>query len=240
MLVGRAGRRGSNVIDEGTVSDGSRDGPVTRTAIWVFVAYWVGTIPSPWVIARLAGRTDLIAEMKREESPGDAHFILSKKMSGGAGGFAIVLDMLKGFGIALAARVTNQSPATMAWAGSAAVAGHCFAPFLRRVGGRGLTTAAGVSLVLIPKAMIVTGVIGLAGTIAKRGGIGTSIGFGLLPVFAVSFGYPGALVWMALVIVGLIAFRRLEGISEDRRDGVAVGRAVLGRLLFDLPRGRRS
>src|ERR1043166_359560 len=82
----------------GTVSDGTEDGGVTRTAVWVVVVYWIGTIPSPWVIARLAGRTDLIAEMKRRESPGDAHFIVSKKMSAAAGVSAIVLDIMKGFG----------------------------------------------------------------------------------------------------------------------------------------------
>jgi glycerol-3-phosphate acyltransferase PlsY len=213
---------------------------VIRTAVWVVVVYWIGTIPSPWVIARLAGRTDLIAEMKRRESPGDAHFIVSKKMSGAAGVSAIVLDIMKGFGPALAARVTNQPANTLAWVGAAAVAGHCFAPFLRTVGGRGLTTAAGVSLVIIPKAMIVTGIIALAGTIAKAGGLGTSVGFGLLPVFALLFGYRAALVWMALVIVGLIALRRLEGVTEDHHAGVTMGRAVMARLLFDLPRGGRA
>ena len=213
---------------------------MTRTAIWVFVVYWIGTIPSPWVIARLAGRTDLIAEMKRRESPGDAHFIVAKKMSRAAGTAAIILDILKGFGPALAARVSSQPATTLAWVGAAAVAGHCFAPYLRTVGGRGLTTAAGVSLVIIPKAMIVTGVIALVGTIAKAGGLGTSVGFGLLPVFALLFGYQAALVWMALVVVALIALRRLEGVNEDHADGVTMSRAVMARLLFDLPRGGRK
>ena len=77
----------------------------------------------------------------------------------------------------------------------------------------------------------------LGGTIAKRGGFGTSVGFGLLPVFALLIGYPGGFVLMAVGIVALIAIRRLEGLDEDRRDGVSIGRAVVGRLLFDLPRG---
>jgi glycerol-3-phosphate acyltransferase PlsY len=129
---------------------------------------------------------------------------------------------------------------TVSLVGVAAVAGHAFAPFLRKTGGRGLTTAAGVSLVIIPWAMVAGGLIALGGTIAKRGGFGTSIGFGLLPVFAVAIGYPAGYVFMALGIVALIAIRRLEGIEEDRREGVSVGRAVVGRLLFDLPRGGRD
>jgi glycerol-3-phosphate acyltransferase PlsY len=208
--------------------------------LWAIAAYWIGTVPSPWVIARLAARRDVIADMRRGVSLGDAHFLVAKRLSGGLGVLSIVLDIVKGFVPALLARVTGQSDETVAFVAAAAVAGHCFAPFLRAVGGRGLTTAAGVSLVVVPKAMIVAGVIALAGTVAKVGGFGTSVGFGLLPVFAVAFGYATPLVWMTAAVLALIAVRRLEGIGEDRRDGVPLGRAVMGRLLFDLPGGRRS
>jgi acyl phosphate:glycerol-3-phosphate acyltransferase len=208
---------------------------------WIAIAYVVGTLPSPYFVARLAGRHDVIAAMRRQDSPGDAHFLVAKKMSGAIGVFAIVLDMLKGFIPALVARMaTNEDPGTMAWVGIAAVAGHCYPPYFRRSGGRGLTTAAGVSLVIVPKAMIGSGVIALAGTLGKLGGFGTSVGFALLPLFAIVFGYNNALVWMSAGVVGLIMIRRLEGLEEDRRDGVPIPRAVLGRLLFDLPRGKRD
>lgn len=209
------------------------------TIAWIAIAYWVGTVPSPYLVARLGGRADLIAEMRRQDSPGDAHFIVARKMSGALGGFAIVLDILKGFVPALIARVGSEDPGTLAWIGVAAVAGHSYPPYFRRSGGRGLTTAAGVSLVIVPKAMVASGVIALAGTVGKLGGFGTSVGFGLLPLFAIFFGYEAALVGMTFGIVGLIMIRRLEGLEEDRRDGVAIPRAILGRLLFDLPRGKR-
>lgn len=210
------------------------------TPAWIALAFAAGTIPSPYVFALLGGRGDVIAEMRRQDSPGDAHFLVAKRMSGVLGILAIVLDMVKGVAPALGARLAGEDPGTLAWVGVAAVSGHAFAPFLRKAGGRGLTTAAGVSLVIVPKAMVGSGIIALAGTIAKRGGLGTSIGFGLLPVFAVAFGYEAALVAMAVGVVGLIAIRRLEGLEEDRRDGIPLGRALLGRLLFDLPRGRRK
>jgi len=210
------------------------------TIAWIAIAYWVGTIPSPYLMARVAGRQDLIAEMRRQDSPGDAHFIVARKMSGALGGLAIGLDILKGFIPALVARVSGEDLGTLAWVGVAAVAGHSYPPYFRRSGGRGLTTAAGVSLVIVPKAMVASGVIALAGTLGKLGGFGTSVGFGLLPIFAIVFGYDVALVAMTAGIVGLIMIRRLEGLEEDRRDGVPIPRAILGRLLFDLPRGKRD
>jgi glycerol-3-phosphate acyltransferase PlsY len=211
-----------------------------RIVVWILIGYWVGTLPSPYLVARIAGRHDVIAEMRRQESPGDAHFLVAKRMSGTLGVFAIVLDMVKGFVPALIARLTTDGdPGVMAWLGVAAVAGHCYPPYFRRSGGRGLTTAAGVSLVNVPKAMLGSGIIALAGTAGKLGGFGTSVGFALLPVFAVVFRYDHALIWSSAGIVGLIMIRRLEGLEEDRRDGVPIPRAVLGRLLFDLPRGKR-
>ncbi|MGH2830945.1 MAG: hypothetical protein ACRDJM_10730, partial [Actinomycetota bacterium] len=94
--------------------------------------------------------------------------------------------------------------------------------------------------VIVPKAMIGSGVIALAGTLAKRGGLGTSVGFGLLPLFALAFRYSGAQVAMCGGLLALIAARRLEGLRADRAEGVPVARALLGRLLFDLPRGKRN
>jgi glycerol-3-phosphate acyltransferase PlsY len=210
------------------------------TIAWIAVAYWVGTIPSPYLVARLGRRNDIIAEMRRQDSPGDAHFLVARKMSGALGGLAIVLDILKGFIPALIARASGEDPGTLAWVGVAAVAGHSYPPYFRRSGGRGLTTAAGVSLVIVPKAMVGSGVIALAGTLGKLGGFGTSVGFGLLPIFALMFGYQATLVAMTAGIVGLIMIRRLEGLEEDRREGVPIPRAILGRLLFDLPRGKRD
>ncbi|HVL89863.1 MAG TPA: glycerol-3-phosphate acyltransferase [Actinomycetota bacterium] len=207
---------------------------------WIAIAYAAGTLPSPYLVALAGRRRDVIAQMRRDESPGDAHFLVVSKMSRALGILAIVLDMVKGFVPALVARATDQDAVTLAWIGLAAVAGHSYPPYFRRAGGRGLTTAAGVTLVLTPKAMVATGIISLAGTVARKGGFGTSIGFALLPAFVAIFGYTGALVAMAGGITALIAIRRMEGARDDRRAGVPVGRILLGRLLFDLPRGKHD
>src|SRR5882672_5928843 len=111
--------------------------------VWILIALVVGTLPSPYLIALIARRPDLIAEMRREESPGDAHFLVVKGMGRAPGIAAIVLDMIKGFVPALlAVRSHDIGDWGIAAVGIAAVVGHSFAPFIRRAGGRGLTTAA--------------------------------------------------------------------------------------------------
>src|SRR5882672_10321532 len=104
-----------------------------KTLAWVVLAFAVGTIPSPYLIALLARRFDVIKEIVP----------------------------------ALVAVRAHESVTTVSLVGVAAVAGHNFAPFLRKSGGRGLTTAAGVSLAIIPWAMVGSGVIALGGTIGK-------------------------------------------------------------------------
>ena len=205
---------------------------------WVAVAFAAGTLPSPYLVALAAGRRDVIKNMRRQDSPGDAHFLVVHHISKAAGIGTIIADILKGFIPGLVAVLADQSTTTVALVGAAAVSGHAFAPFLRQAGGRGLTTAAGVSLAIIPRAMVGTGIIALIGTMTKRGGQGTGIGFGLLPLFTWLLGYEGGLIWMAGGITGLIVIRRLEGIEQDVRSGVPVLSAIVSRALFDLPRGK--
>src|SRR5436309_15243756 len=125
-----------------------------ETVGWVVLAFAAGTIPGPFLIALLARRSDVIKEIRRQDSPGDAHFLVTRRISKTLGVTAMVLDVVKGFVPALIAVNWGESVTTVSLVGVAAVAGHSFAPFLRKSGGRGLTTAAGVSLAIIPWAMV--------------------------------------------------------------------------------------
>lgn len=55
-----------------------------------------------------------------------------------------VLDMLKGFGPAFAARSMDQREWVWYLMGLAAIAGHCASPFLRFKGGKGVATSLGM------------------------------------------------------------------------------------------------
>lgn len=69
----------------------------------------------------------------------------------GRGLFTLVGDLSKG-AVALAVLTSVQDPAWLRWSvGLAAVAGHCWTPFLRFSGGKGVATMAGVLLYLEPR-----------------------------------------------------------------------------------------
>src|SRR5947209_5277551 len=101
-----------------------------RTIVWILIGFAAGTLPSPFLVALVVGRRDVIAEMRRQDSPGDAHFLVTRRISKTLGVVAMVLDVFKGFIPALIAVNNGESVRTLAWLGVAAVAGHCFAPFL--------------------------------------------------------------------------------------------------------------
>lgn len=67
-----------------------------------------------------------------------------------AGAIVLALDAAKGALPVVLARIACGEPWTVALAAFAAIAGHCFSPWLGGRGGKGVATAFGVFLVLSP------------------------------------------------------------------------------------------
>lgn len=202
---------------------------------WIGIALAAGMVPFPYLIARSAGRGDVIAGMRHASSRGDAHALVARGISPSAGAAAVALDMAKAGIPAIVATLAGAGAGTLALMGIAAVAGHTFTPLVRFAAGRGLAAAAGAALAVVPVAMVASGTVALAGTLARRGGPGTTLGFALLPVFAVLFGYSPALIGMTLGMLLPIALRRIEGIGDDIAAGVPARIALASRLVHDEP-----
>jgi len=66
----------------------------------------------------------------------------------------LFLDAFKGAAVIILAKILGVCDATLWTIAVLAVIGHCFSPFLKFEGGKGVATTAGVMLVLIPKAAI--------------------------------------------------------------------------------------
>lgn len=117
------------------------------------VAYLLGCIPSALWLVRIVSGKDI-----RSEGTGNIGGMNSYDVTGKAWiGIAVaLLDAAKGaLAIVCAQYIFPNSSTALATAAVAVVAGHCFNVFLKGKGGRGLATAAGVSLVLNPIALVV-------------------------------------------------------------------------------------
>jgi glycerol-3-phosphate acyltransferase PlsY len=120
------------------------------------LAYLSGSIPYAVIVSRLRG-VDIRAVGSK--NPG-AHNVMVH-VGRWPGRLVAILDLLKGTLPALLARLAGLDDWEVVWVGVAAMLGHITSPFLSFRGGKGISTAFGLLLVLAPLEMVVGSLIGL-------------------------------------------------------------------------------
>jgi glycerol-3-phosphate acyltransferase PlsY len=116
---------------------------VFADALLVVASFFLGAIPFGIVVSRLFFRRDL-----RDQGSGNIGAANALRALGKRGAIAVlVLDALKGALPVVAGRAFD-GPALAAVAAFAAIAGHCFSPFLNFRGGKGVATNFGAIIAL--------------------------------------------------------------------------------------------
>jgi glycerol-3-phosphate acyltransferase PlsY len=189
--------------------------------LWLLPAYLLGAVPTSYLAARYAGGVDLRTFGSRNLGATNLYRLLGFRWAVPVALF----DVLKGTIPTLLA--SSMRPAPAWWPllmGAAAVAGHVFSPFVGFKGGKGVATAAGVTLALVPgafvgAALVWAAVLRLTGYVSL-GSILAALAFPLLLLLM----YPSRQEWlgMALVLALFIVFthraniRRLLDGTEHR------------------------
>ena len=134
---------------------------IVTDAALVVASFFLGAIPFGIMVSRLFFRRDL-----RQEGSGNIGAANALRALGKRGAIAVlVLDALKGALPVIAGRALD-GPALAAVAALAAIAGHCFSPFLSFRGGKGVATNLGAVIALAWPAGAVFGAIWLAVVVA--------------------------------------------------------------------------
>jgi len=110
----------------------------------ILAAYLVGSIPFGYLVGRLFFRVDI--RTRGSGNIGAANALRTFGKTGAA--LVLVLDLLKGLIPVFALRALHAPAATIAAVGAAAVLGHCFSPWLRWRGGKGVATSFGAIIAL--------------------------------------------------------------------------------------------
>jgi len=131
---------------------------MTKTALTTILlpaSYLLGSVPSGYVIGRLKG---IDIRQHGSGNPGTAN--VYRTLGAGPGILTFLADFLKGFLPAMIAMQffyissANDFSKGHWWipvaAGGLAIAGHIWTPFLGFKGGKGVATAAGVFMALLP------------------------------------------------------------------------------------------
>ncbi len=188
-----------------------------QVIILLLSAFFVGGIPSGYVIGRLWG-----VDVRRGGSRNIGATNVNRVAGTTPAVLTLILDTLKGvFATYIPAFMDSSGiPGADAVAGTVAIIGHCFSPFLLGQGGKGVATAMGVFFSLAPLAAFIGLVIFLVTlgfsrmvSLASLAGIWCAF----LVIQSGKFGaYPAAVGTAALVTAALVTLRHNANIKRIR------------------------
>ena len=122
------------------------------------IAYLLGGIPFGLILSKIFGGVNIQNEGSKSIGATNVLRVLKQKDPKLAKKIAIltvVCDILKGVLPILAAKFMGLNPATL-WAMAVfSVIGHCYSPFLKFEGGKGVATGAGVLAIFLPFEIII-------------------------------------------------------------------------------------
>jgi glycerol-3-phosphate acyltransferase PlsY len=152
--------------------------------------YLLGGIPVGVLIARSQG-----VDLRKVGSGNIGATNLFRALGAKWGLIGFALDTLKGFIPVLACAKLGLTGWALGAAGLAAVVGHCFTPYLRFAGGKGVATSLGVAFALYWPAGLVPLLVWIAVTAVWRYvSLGSVVALPTAPVIAALLGAPGPLV----------------------------------------------
>jgi acyl phosphate:glycerol-3-phosphate acyltransferase len=178
--------------------------------------YLVGAIPTGALIARVYRQVDLTQVGSRRTGATN----VLRTLGPGAAAIVFLGDFLKGTAVVLLASTLAGGDAWVkVVAGTAAVFGHSFSPFLRFKGGRGVTTGLGGLLAIAPMvagAGLLTGAAAIAVTryVSLGSILGTSVAALLLVLWTLSSGQPVAYGAFAVVVGGFILIAHRDNVDR--------------------------
>ncbi len=117
------------------------------------LAYFIGGIPFGYLLAKYIGKVDIKNEGSGSIGATNVLRVLKKKdpkLAKKLGTLTLLLDALKGVAVLLLATLVGVSEETKWAVAVLAVIGHCFSPYLKFEGGKGVATGVGVMLYMLP------------------------------------------------------------------------------------------
>lgn len=177
--------------------------------VWVS-SYLLGSIPSGYIVASATG-----LDIRRLGSGNIGATNVARTVGWKQGFLTLGLDAAKGLIPVLAALGLSLGTAAIAVAGLAAFLGHLYPVFLGFRGGKGVATALGVFLGIMPLATaVLLGVFLTLVGISRCVSLGSVMAAAFSPIVCWLLGYPTAIVWVSLIIGAFTVVRHRENIRR--------------------------
>jgi glycerol-3-phosphate acyltransferase PlsY len=180
-------------------------------SLLVVFAYLLGSIPTGVLLARALAGVD-----PRQVGSYNIGATNVMRTAGKAlGVMTLIGDCLKGLLPVVIALWLVQSQTWVAGVALAAFLGHCFPIYLGFRGGKGVATALGIYLPLVPLAVCLDIVI-FAGTVfaSRMVSVGSLAAAVAMPLLIWLWGYPLPYLIMSICVGGVIFYRHKENIRR--------------------------
>lgn len=181
--------------------------------LFCFFAFLSGSIPWGYLIGRSKG-IDLRKAGSCNIGATNVMRVIGKKEAL----LTLTLDILKGFMPVFVLRLIplyGQNLILLAVAGIFAIVGHCFTPFLKFKGGKGVATSTGVVLAIMPWAGLITVLLwAVTVKISRISSLGAVVSFSLLPVTVYLLNYPDELLIFSGLLTFIIYLRHISNIKR--------------------------
>ncbi len=175
-------------------------------------AFVFGSIPWGFIIGKLKG-IDLRKTGSGNIGTTNVLRVIGKKEALAT----LLLDISKGFIPVMLLRLFYEESnlLLLGFTGIAAILGHCFTPFLKFKGGKGVATSVGVILAFSPLAGLITVIIWLSTfAVFRISSLSALVAFGVLPLVTMILRYPDEVTVFAFIITAIIYLRHLSNIKR--------------------------
>ena len=178
--------------------------------ILTILSYLLGSVPSGFLVGSSAG-----VDVRSAGSGNIGATNVARTLGWRKGVVTLLADVAKGFLPVMAAHLLDLGAAAAATAGLAAFVGHLYPVFLKFKGGKGVATAGGAYLGVMPLGLLaLLGVFVLAVLASRRVSPASMAAAAAGPGVAWALSYPVETFWMSLVIGFLVVVRHRENIRR--------------------------
>jgi len=184
----------------------------------VLLAYLLGSLSFGLLIARLYGEADL----RRSGSGNIGATNVARTLGKTAGILTLLGDGAKGLVAVLLAQAWGQASILPAVAACVAVLGHMFPLYHGFRGGKGVATALGALLPMLPLPLLGGLLVWLVVVVIWRYvSAGSILAALVVPLLAALWSYPWPLVLAAVLIALLVLYKHRDNFHRLRRGGEA-------------------
>jgi glycerol-3-phosphate acyltransferase PlsY len=202
---------------------------------WFLAGYLVGSVPVGLLVGRLAG-----VDIRRYGTGNIGASNVLRNLGLLPAGVVAVASFAQGLAPAAAAGWLTGSPRAVAGAATGSVIGYGWSFLLHFRGGRAVGTATGsLAAISLPGLLPLLGGYALGGLL-RQPAPGVLLGLIGYLAYLRLWSQPVELVVAAVLVIGVVLLKRLDGVGDDLRADPGHGVAILlDRLVFDRRPGQR-